>query len=186
MKRQNDKRIRLVTGADQLFHKQGINTTTLANIAQLAEVPLGNVYYYFKSKESIITAVIEYRFKMIKQLFEELNSIDTPKARIKALLDKLLSDSETITAFGDPLGSLCLELSKEAGELHQSAAGLMHTVVNWCEEQFNQLGKQDSAKQLALHLVASLQGISLLTATFKNPEQLRDSYAFVENWVNSI
>ena len=71
MTRRNDKRGRLVTAADKLFHEQGVSTTTLANIAQLADVPLGNVYYYFKSKESIVLAVIDYRRKLIQQQFDE-------------------------------------------------------------------------------------------------------------------
>ena len=32
--------------------------TTLADIAQAADVPLGNVYYYFKSKDELIRAVV--------------------------------------------------------------------------------------------------------------------------------
>lgn len=186
MKRQNDKRVRLITGADKLFHQQGINTTTLANIAQLADVPLGNVYYYFKSKESIILAVIEYRLKMLQEVFNELNTITTPKERIKALLDKLGSESEIITGFGDPVGSLCMELSKENGELQQAVVALMQTLVSWCETQFNELGKQSTAKELALHLVASLQGISLLTLTFKNPNYLKEYSVFLTNWLNTI
>ena len=49
--RRNDKRERLVQAADKLIYEQTFHTTTLANIAKLAEVPLGNVYYYFKTKE---------------------------------------------------------------------------------------------------------------------------------------
>ncbi len=186
MKRNNDKRTRLITGADKLFHQQGINTTTLANIAQLADVPLGNVYYYFKSKESIILAVIEYRLKTLQQLFDELNLITTAKERIKAFIEKFVSDTDIITSFGDPVGSLCLELSKENGELHKSAIALMQIVVSWCETQFNELGKQSNSKQLALHLIASLQGISLLTSTFKNPNYLKEYSEFLKNWLNTI
>lgn len=186
MKRHNDKRTRLITGADQLFHQQGINTTTLANIAQLADVPLGNVYYYFKSKESIILAVIDYRLKALQQLFDELNVIATAKERIQGLLDKLISNSELITNFGDPVGSLCLELSKENGDLHKPATALMQAIVSWCENQFNELGKQANAKQLAIHLVASLQGISLLTSTFKNPSYLKEYSTFITNWLDTI
>ena len=101
MARHNDKRIRLVKGADQLFHQQGINNTTLADIAQSADVPLGNVYYYFKSKESIILAVITDRLQTLQQLFNELNNnIANPKDRLKALLENWLSNDNAITNFG--------------------------------------------------------------------------------------
>ena len=186
MKRNNDKRARLITGADKLFHQQGINSTTLANIAQLADVPLGNVYYYFKSKESIIAAVIDYRLNIIKQLFDELNLINKPKDRIKSLLEKFISNSELITSFGDPIGSLCLELSKTNGELYKSASPLMQTIISWCTDQFKELGKQNNATQLAIYFVASMQGICILSATFKSVDYLKEYFNFITNWIETI
>jgi AcrR family transcriptional regulator len=53
------KRERLVAAAAQMLHQQGVEATTLADIAKAAGIPLGNVYYYFKAKSDIITAVIE-------------------------------------------------------------------------------------------------------------------------------
>ena len=53
------KRARLVAAACQLVHQQGVESTTLADIAQAGGVPLGNVYYYFKTKNDIVRAVVE-------------------------------------------------------------------------------------------------------------------------------
>lgn len=47
----SDKRVLLLEAAKTLIHKQGYNLTTPADIAKAANVPLGNVYYYFKTKE---------------------------------------------------------------------------------------------------------------------------------------
>ncbi len=189
MARQNDKRIRLVKGADQLFYQQGINTTTLADIAGLADVPLGNVYYYFKSKESIILAVIENRLQVLQQLLDELNNnFSNPKERLKALLKQFVADQETITKFGDPLGSLCLELGKQPGELHVAVSDLMQKLISWCEVQFNALNisKSTTAKQLAMNFIASIQGISLLGITFKNLNNLEEHSKFLINWLDQI
>ena len=57
--RRPGKRQRLIAAASQLLHQQGAEKTTLADIAQAAEVPVGNVYYYFKTKDDIIAAVID-------------------------------------------------------------------------------------------------------------------------------
>jgi len=43
MPRRTDKRVRLIEAAKVLIHQQGFNLTTLADIAQEADVPLGNV-----------------------------------------------------------------------------------------------------------------------------------------------
>ena len=52
------KRERLIAGASKLVHHNGVAATTLAEIAQAADVPLGNVYYYFKSKDELIRGVV--------------------------------------------------------------------------------------------------------------------------------
>src|ERR1700722_7286773 len=54
-----DKRQRLVEGARLVLRQQGVEKTTLADIAQAADVPVGNVYYYFKTKDELVQAAID-------------------------------------------------------------------------------------------------------------------------------
>jgi hypothetical protein len=42
------KRARLIEAAKTLLHQQGLYRTTLADGADRARIPLGNVYYYFR------------------------------------------------------------------------------------------------------------------------------------------
>src|SRR5215467_6057636 len=60
-KAQADERTRLVETAMKLAHKRGFRETSLADIAEAADVPAGNVYYYFKTKDEPGEAVIERR-----------------------------------------------------------------------------------------------------------------------------
>jgi AcrR family transcriptional regulator len=53
------KRERLIASAADLLHRQGVERTTLAEIAKAADVPPGNVYYYFKTRDELVHAVIE-------------------------------------------------------------------------------------------------------------------------------
>src|SRR6516165_3905370 len=48
------KRDRLIAAAVLLLHRHGVERTTLADIAKAADVPVGNVYYYFKTKDEVI------------------------------------------------------------------------------------------------------------------------------------
>src|ERR1035438_7760510 len=68
------KRDRLVAAAVQLLHQHGIERTTLADIAQLADVPAGNVYYYFKSKDDVIAAVVEAHVQQVRTTLESIDS----------------------------------------------------------------------------------------------------------------
>jgi AcrR family transcriptional regulator len=54
-----DKRSRLISAAVGLAYHSGFEATSLADIAREAEVPLGNVYYYFKTKDEIGEAIVK-------------------------------------------------------------------------------------------------------------------------------
>jgi len=45
------KRDRLIAAAGETIYRQGVEATTIADIAEAADVPVGNVYYYFKTKD---------------------------------------------------------------------------------------------------------------------------------------
>ena len=62
------KRERLVESARELVHEQGVQRTTLAEVAERAEVPAGNVYYYFKTKDELVGAVVESYLREARDL----------------------------------------------------------------------------------------------------------------------
>ena len=185
MNKRTDKRIRLVEAADKLFYEQGVNVTTLANIATLAEVPLGNVYYYFKSKESIILAVIERRRQALQAQFQEWETL-THQDRLKSFIEQNVAQGEQAASFGDWLGSLCQELCKQTGEISTAAASLLKDVLNWCEVQFKEMGKGEKSHILALSLLSGLQGVNLLTLTFKNREMSEQQSHYLINWLGTV
>lgn len=187
MARENNKRQRLVEAADTLFHERGFNMTTLANIAELADVPLGNVYYYFKSKDSIAIAVIERRAKMFQELSSNWDhSLQTSVDKLKAFIDYSISETDRRTQFGDSLGSLCQELGKQEGNLSDAVASLMAKIMTWVEKQFEALNKPEAASKLAANLIATLQGMSLLTVTFKDSEYLSRQSQMLVDWIENI
>src|SRR3990170_8170880 len=80
------KRQRLVESAGELLHKQGVERTTLAEIAHAADVPPGNVYYYFKTRDDLGRAVIDTRAERVQALLTSIERRSTPRARLKALV----------------------------------------------------------------------------------------------------
>src|SRR5207247_8359205 len=69
------KRDRLIEAAKAKFYQQGVARTTLADIAQQAQVPLGNVYYHFRTKEALVEAVIQTHLQELQSLFARLDPI---------------------------------------------------------------------------------------------------------------
>ena len=77
------KRERLINSAAELLHRQGVQRTTLAQIAEHADVPPGNVYYYFKTFAELVDAVIDHRQAVIYDTLARLDKRATPKAKLK-------------------------------------------------------------------------------------------------------
>ena len=180
------KRQRLVAAATQLLHQQGIERTTLAGIASAADVPAGNVYYYFKTKDEVIAAVIGAHVQQIKAT---LASIDAhhkaPKSRLKALVREFTAQNEIVAQYGCPLGSLCSELGKRVRQPSFAAAELMRLPIEWAEVQFRSLGRRD-AHDLALDLLAAYEGSALLANTMRDPSVLSGAAQRISRWIDTL
>jgi TetR/AcrR family transcriptional regulator, transcriptional repressor for nem operon len=179
------KRQRLVEAARVVLHQQGIERTTLADIAQLADVPAGNVYYYFKTKDELVQAVVDAHAQDMRAMFESFERSRNPKARLKAFVRALTDQRETAARYGCPQGTLCSELDKRDDELASFAGQLMQIPIEWAEQQFRAMGRRD-ARDLAVALIASYQGISLLTNTLRDPELVTREARRLDRWIDSL
>jgi TetR/AcrR family transcriptional regulator, transcriptional repressor for nem operon len=180
------KRDRLIAAAARLLHQQGIEKTTLVDIAEAADVPAGNVYYYFKTKDDIVAAVIDAHAQEINSILAEITRAHrSPKARLKALIAEFASQSDLVAQYGCPLGSLCSELDKRAGNSDFGHATLMNLWIDWAEDQFRQMGRRD-AHDLAVSLLASNQGSSLLTNTLRDPSIHTREARHLTRWIETL
>ena len=185
LKRELGKRDRLVAGARQVLHEQGVEKTTLADIAQAAQVPAGNVYYYFKTKDELVQAAIDAHAQDIQTMLASFDRHRSPKARLKSLVRALTDQRELAARYGCPQGTLCSELNKRDDGLDRAAAQLMELSIDWAERQFRSMGRRD-ARDLAVAMIAAYQGISLLTNTFRDPELMLREARRLERWIDSL
>jgi AcrR family transcriptional regulator len=183
--RRPGKRERLIAAALQLLHQQGVERTTLADIAKAADVPVGNVYYYFKTKDELVDAVVASRIAETQAALDALGQHRTPKARLKAFVRMLVGQADLTAVYGCPQGSLCSELDKRADGPGVDCAELLGRPIDWAEEQFRAMGRRD-ARELAVALIASYQGIALLTNTFRDPQMMTREGRRLERWIDSL
>jgi AcrR family transcriptional regulator len=182
---QAGKRERLVESARSLIHEQGAHRTTLAHVAERAGVPLGNVYYYFKTKDDLVRAVLDGYADEAAVLIASFERQRTPQARLKALARSWVEMRDAVARHGCPMGSLCSELGKSEAALGEEGARVLRLVVDWAEEQFRQLGRRD-ARDLAYTLFAGIQGAALLANAFREPEILSRQTRQLERWIDSL
>jgi len=179
------KRERLVASAADLLHQQGVQGTTLAEIAQAADVPPGNVYYYFKTRDELVHAVIESQLDEVRELLAQLDTRATPIARLKGLAESWTANARMVVQHGCPLGGLSLELHKHDAELGTEAARPLRTILEWIERQFRELG-QRNAGALAVTFLGAIQGAALLANALDDERLLRQEIRRIERWVESL
>jgi TetR/AcrR family transcriptional regulator, transcriptional repressor for nem operon len=179
------KRERLVEGARRVFHEQGVHGTTLADIAEAADVPVGNLYYYFKTKDELVEAAVDAHADEIQTRLAEFERHRTPAARLKALALGVTELADEVARYGCPHGTLCVELAKRDDGLDRRAAKLVALTIDWAEEQFRLMGKRD-ARDLAVGLVAAIQGTSLLTSSLRDPEIMTRQAHRLARWIDDL
>ena len=117
-----EKRQCLIETAMQVMYQQGTHRTTLADVAQASGVPLGNIYYYFKTKDALVEAVIKARLQGLRDTLHAFEALPDPWQRLKALVGLGRSRRDDLMSYGCPFASLCLELEKEETPLAQSSS----------------------------------------------------------------
>ena len=181
-----DKRARLTEAAELLFSHQGVHRTTLADIAQEAEVPLGNVYYHFRTKEALIESVIEAHLRENQENFASWEQNPDPHQRLLCFLRAERAGAERIAAYGCPCGSLSQEIAKSDDQLARKTAEIFRYQIEWVTQQFCLLGKGEEASDLAVDLVAWLQGASVLAQSAHSPDLLTRKLIRMEKWLADL
>ena len=181
----SNKRERLIHAAKDLIHRQGYNKTTLADIADSSGVPLGNVYYYFKTKDDIGSAVIHERSEELDAMYKQWDELPNATDRLNALLDLPLQMRASITDSGCPIGSLAQELNKENSDLTHEAARLLNNQVYWVTDQFKQLGSLQ-AQDDAVFLLSTLQGSLLFANSLNQPDTVNRQINRLRKWLETF
>lgn len=181
-----DNRTRLLQAAVKVTYRHGFGKTALADIAKEARVPLGNVYYYFKTKDEIGGAIVELRVSRFRRLLRELDKADSPKERLCGFVQIKIKNREELARSGCPVGTLCSELHKHGGPVARKSTVLFAEALTWMEAQFRALGKGADSPGLAVHLLSATQGVSVLAHTFNDPGMIEMEAARLKEWIRAL
>jgi len=98
----NEKRNTIIETAKRLFADGGFAATSVADIARVAELPVGSIYTYFSSKEELIRSIVDDGWADFRsRLRESFATTESPEEIFRLLLDtflpELLDDLDFIT-----------------------------------------------------------------------------------------
>ena len=185
MPRTSDKRERLLEAAKQLIYQQGFNQTSLADIADASGVPLGNVYYYFRTKDDLVRAVVSDRRQQFQEQFNKLDALPDPKQRLYNLLRALEKNRADVANYGCPVGSLCLELNKEQSSVAPLADDILKDMKIWATRQFAEMGC-NKPEDLGVRFIVTLQGASMVANALHNPKIISQQFALLRAWIKEL
>ena len=183
---QPDKRTRLIETATKLAYGRGFRETSLADIAEAARVPVGNVYYYFNTKEELAEAVVERRLAEFRAARAEWDRLSAPKERLLAFVGSVQGNRKQLARGGCPIGGLCTELHKEGGALAKKSAVLFSEPIGWLEEQFRAVGHEKDSRKLAVHLFSAFQGMAAVALGTNDPEVVVMEAKRLKEWIETL
>jgi TetR/AcrR family transcriptional regulator, transcriptional repressor for nem operon len=181
-----DNRSRLLRAAEKVTYRYGFSSAAIADIAKEARIPLGNVYYYFKTKDQIGGAIVGLRVSRFKRLLQELDKANSPKERLCGFVQIKIKNREGLARGGCPVGTLCSELQKHGGGAARKSKVLFTEALGWMETQFRALGHGANSRGLAVHLLSATQGVSLLAHTFHDPHMITMEAQRLKQWIRSL
>ncbi len=180
-------RKKIIDTADALFYQQGFAHTSFTDISDALGMSKGNFYYYFKTKDDILNAVIKKRSEAIRLDLEQWDKLESePRKRLKKYVAMLTASQDVIAKYGCPVGSICSELSKLHHENLNNASEMFEVYRQWLEEQFRQLGYKKEARILSLRLLSRGQGIALITSTYNDKVFFQHEIAEIMAWIENL
>ena len=179
-------RARLLRAAEKVSYRYGFGSASIADMAKEARMPLGNVYYYFKTKDAIGGAIIDLRAWRFKKLLAELDKAKSPKERLCGFVQIKIKNREGLARGGCPVGTLCSELQKNGGAAARRSRVLFADALAWMEKQFRAMGKRENARGLAVHLLSTTQGVSVLAHTFHDASLIEMEAQRLKKWIRSL
>ncbi len=146
-------------------------------VAATAGVPLGNVYYYFSTKEALTRGVLEARVAELATMFEAIEAAHVgPGERLRAYLRGFEQSANVVVEHGCPYGGLASELAKQPTVSNEVSGLLFQTQLDWLEQQFrgcHEGAAPSHAHQRAVTLLGAIQGACLLAFTMKDASLFR-------------
>jgi AcrR family transcriptional regulator len=113
-----ERRLEIIQTAERLFSEKGYSNTSIESIIKEMNVAKGTFYYYFKSKEEVLQAVVDHTLDQVVAMVEQVANDESMDALTK--MELILSNSQ--------IGNE--DTTEVAEHLHLPANRELHEITN--------------------------------------------------------
>ena len=173
-------RNRILAVAQELINTKGFGATSINDIVEATGIQKGGIYFHFDGKDSLALAVLEEAHSEFREFLTQALEGDTPRARLECFFRSAL-DKHLATGFvgGCIFGNSALEMSDRDARFAKTiervfdewVAMLKDVVV--AAQKAGEIRTDFSANNLAVQIVATIEGGIMLSRLKKNEEPMR-------------
>lgn len=178
----NSSKEKIVESAQDLFHRNGFQNTSIDSILESTGVTKSNLYYHFKSKEELgllvlEKSIVEYERDFFTDTFENKNL--TPEQKLTRYYKKVIAHYKSLDyMFGCPFGNLAQELSDTNENFRLRLSEFFDRWQKEIEQCIKDGIKQKqfrcdiSPKHISLLILSHLEGATLMSKTHRSRQPL--------------
>lgn len=181
------RRRQLLAAAANRFWQFGYGSTSLADIAGDADVPLGNVYYYFRSKQDIAGGVADIFVAETQTMLSEISDAEPdPRRRVLALIRRLSESNRSRVERGCPIALAVRDFRSGAPDASRRAAEAFDLLIGFIGRELQRTGARPStALAKAREIIVEWQGGISLAHALGDATVLAESFRRAEQRVIS-
>jgi TetR/AcrR family transcriptional repressor of nem operon len=173
-----ETRLKIIQTAADLFHKQGVGATSPDEIIEASATGKGQFYHYFKSKEGLVHAVLQYYAEAIKTGSSPVNYEIKSWADLEAWFSSQVELQRRFRMTrGCPFGTIGGEVTENDELIRQDLSLIFELVRNQLaaffirEKAIGRISESVNEGQLADFCIAVAQG-AMLVGKVKRDSQL--------------
>jgi AcrR family transcriptional regulator len=131
----------LISAAARLFWQSGYRGTSIAHIAEAAGIPVGNVFYYFRTKADVAQAVASGFVADTQDMIDEIAAASAdPRKRLQLLAHRLAASQRVRLAHGCPVAAAVREFRGDAAAASLCAAEVFTLIAGFVSAETGRTG----------------------------------------------
>ncbi len=186
-------RDRLVEAARQLFLVKGYEATGIAQILRETGINSGSLYYFFKTKEALLVAVLDRYVELLDPMVIEpaFATTDDPIERIFLVMEgyrQMLVMTECRQ--GCPIGNLALEMSEKSDAVREKIAlnfkNWRDAIQTCLDEAFHRVEPRVDSAQLSSFVLTVMEGAVMQARAYRSIEPFDDAISVLRQHVEGL
>lgn len=185
---ESESKERLLAAAKALVLANGYSGTTVDSICAKAGLTKGSFYHFFKSKEELGIATLEWSMRKSGLILEDgaYHQISDPVERSFAFFEHVEASAEQLWASGCILANFALELADTNEKMRQIISTMFSQVIDYFATYFEPIvaawPELPPAKDLANEYLSLLEGSIVFAKAFRDPGRIASALrAFRQN-----